>query len=101
MFCISQIRFDFDGLGIDDLGRNFNTLPKLGYMEDVMNSCQLRRKLKVVSYRSTDFKDFKGFDVSRSKFPFYVEPLNTSSRRYSKIHEVSDLKLKGLLRMSA
>jgi hypothetical protein len=37
MFCIGQIRFDFDGLGIDDLGRNLNTLPKLGYMEDVMD----------------------------------------------------------------
>jgi hypothetical protein len=37
MFCIGQIRFDFDGLGIDDLGRNFNKLPKLGYMEDVMD----------------------------------------------------------------
>jgi hypothetical protein len=93
MFCISQIRFDFDGLGIDDLGRNFNTLPKLGYMEDVMNSCQLKRKLKAVSYVSTDFKDFKGSDVSRSKFPFYAEHLNTSSRRYSKIYEVSNLKL--------
>jgi hypothetical protein len=47
----------------------------------------------MVSYGSTDFKDFKESDVSRSKFPFYAEPLNTSSRRYSKIYEVSDLKL--------
>jgi hypothetical protein len=29
MFCIGQIRFDFDGLGINDLDRNLNTLPKL------------------------------------------------------------------------
>jgi hypothetical protein len=47
----------------------------------------------MVSYGSTVFKDFKGSDVSRSKFPFYTEPLSTSSRRYSKIYEVSDLKL--------
>jgi hypothetical protein len=52
----------------------------------------LRRKLKTISYGSTDFKDFKGSDVSRSKFPFYAEPLNTSGRRDSKIYEVSDLK---------
>jgi hypothetical protein len=37
MFRIGQIRFDFDGLGINDLGRNINTLSKLGYMEDVMD----------------------------------------------------------------
>jgi hypothetical protein len=47
----------------------------------------------MVSYGYTDFKDFKGSDVLRSKFPFYAEPLNTSGRRYSKIYEVSDLKL--------
>jgi hypothetical protein len=62
-------------------------------MKDVMDGRYLRRKLKTISYRSTDFKDFKGSDVSRSKFPFYAEPLNTSGRRYSKIYEVSDLKL--------
>jgi hypothetical protein len=50
-------------------------------------------KLKTVSYGSTDFKDFEGSDVSRSKFPFYAEPLNTSGRRYSKIDKVSDLKM--------
>jgi hypothetical protein len=37
MLCISQIWFDFDGLGIDDLGRNFNAFLKLRHMEDVMN----------------------------------------------------------------
>jgi hypothetical protein len=47
----------------------------------------------MISYGSTDFDNFKGSDVSRSKLPFYAEPLNTSSRRYSKIHEVSNLKL--------
>jgi hypothetical protein len=47
----------------------------------------------MVSYGSTDFKDFKGSDVTRGKFSFYAEPLNTLSRRYSKIYEVSDLKL--------
>jgi hypothetical protein len=93
MFCIGQIRFDFDGLGIDDLGRKFDAFPKLRHMEDVMDGRSLRRKLEMVSYGSTDFKDFKESDVSRSKFPFYAEPLNTSSRRYSKIYEVSDLKL--------
>jgi hypothetical protein len=49
--------------------------------------------LKTISYGSTDFKNFKGPDVSRSKFPFYAEPLNTSGRRYSKIDKVSNLKL--------
>jgi hypothetical protein len=48
--------------------------------------------LKMISYGSIDFKDFKGSDVSRSKFSFYAEPLYTSGRRYSKIYEVSDLK---------
>jgi hypothetical protein len=48
--------------------------------------------LKTVSYRSTDFKDFKGSDITRSKFPFYAEPLNTPGRRYSKVYKVSDLK---------
>jgi hypothetical protein len=37
MFCIGQIRFDFDGLGIDDFGRKLNTLPDLGHMEDIMD----------------------------------------------------------------
>jgi hypothetical protein len=53
----------------------------------------LKRKLKMISYKSTDFKDFKGSDVPRSKLPFYAEPLNTSGRRYSEIYEVSDLTL--------
>jgi hypothetical protein len=52
-------------LGIDDLGRNFDTLSKLRYMEDIMNGRQLRRKLKTISYGSTD--------ISRGKFPFYAE----------------------------
>jgi hypothetical protein len=26
-------------LGIDDFSRDLNTLPKLGYMEDVMDGC--------------------------------------------------------------
>jgi hypothetical protein len=47
----------------------------------------------MTSYGSTDFKNFKGSDVSRSKLSFYTEPLNTSGRRYSKIDEVSDLEL--------
>jgi hypothetical protein len=46
----------------------------------------------MISYGSTDFEDFKGSDVSRSKFLFYAEPFNTSGRRYSKIYEVPDLK---------
>jgi hypothetical protein len=37
ILCISHIRFDFDGLGINDFGRKLNTLPKLGDMEDVMD----------------------------------------------------------------
>jgi hypothetical protein len=37
IFCIGQIRLDFDGLGIDDFSRNFNTLFELGYMEDIMD----------------------------------------------------------------
>jgi hypothetical protein len=32
-----KIRFDFDGLVIDDFSRNFDTLPKFRYMEDVMD----------------------------------------------------------------
>jgi hypothetical protein len=39
MLCIGQIRFNFDSLGIDDFGRNLNTLSELGYMEDVMDGC--------------------------------------------------------------
>jgi hypothetical protein len=37
MFCIGQIWFDFDSLGIDDLGGDLNTLSELGYMKDVMD----------------------------------------------------------------
>jgi hypothetical protein len=62
-------------------------------MEDVMDGRYLRRKLKTLSYRSTDFENFKGSDISRSKFSFSAEPLNTSSRRNSKIYEVSNLEL--------
>jgi hypothetical protein len=47
----------------------------------------------MVSYGSIDFNDFKGSDVSRSKFLFYAEPLNTSGRGYPKIDEISDFKL--------
>jgi glutaredoxin-related protein len=39
MFYIGQVRFDFDGLGIDDFGRNFDAFLKLRHMEDVMNGC--------------------------------------------------------------
>jgi hypothetical protein len=38
VFCIGQIRFDFDGLEIEGFSRNLNTLPELGYMEDIMDS---------------------------------------------------------------
>jgi hypothetical protein len=37
MFCIGQIRFDFDGLGIEDVSRNFDAFLKLRPVEDVMN----------------------------------------------------------------
>jgi hypothetical protein len=37
MFYIGQIRFNFDGLGIDGLGRNLDAFPKLRHMKDVMN----------------------------------------------------------------
>jgi hypothetical protein len=37
MFCIGQIWFDFDSLGIDNLGGDFSTLSELGYMKDVMD----------------------------------------------------------------
>jgi hypothetical protein len=37
LFCIGQIWFDFDNLGIDDLGGDLNTLSELGYMKDVMD----------------------------------------------------------------
>jgi hypothetical protein len=37
MFCIGQIRFDFDSLGIDEFGRKFNTLSELGHMKDIMD----------------------------------------------------------------
>jgi hypothetical protein len=37
MLCIGQIWFDFDNLGIDDLGGDLNTLSELGYMKDVMD----------------------------------------------------------------
>jgi hypothetical protein len=40
MFCIGQIRFDFDDLGIDDLGRNLETFSKLRHMEDVMDGIE-------------------------------------------------------------
>jgi hypothetical protein len=47
----------------------------------------------MISYGSINFDNLKGSDVSRGKFSFYAEPLNTSSRRYLKIYEVSNLKL--------
>jgi hypothetical protein len=47
----------------------------------------------MISYGSTNFDDFKGSNISMSKLPFYAKPLNTSSRRYSKIYEVSNLEL--------
>jgi hypothetical protein len=36
-FCIGQIRFDFDSLGIDDRSGDLNTPSELGYMEDIMD----------------------------------------------------------------
>jgi hypothetical protein len=47
----------------------------------------------MICYGSTDFDNIKGSDKSGGKLSFYAEPLNTSSRRYSKIHEVSNLEL--------
>jgi hypothetical protein len=37
MLDVGQIWFDFDSLGFDDFGRDFDTLLELGYMEEVMN----------------------------------------------------------------
>jgi hypothetical protein len=37
MLRISQIWFDLDSLGIDDLSGDFNTFSELGYMKDVMD----------------------------------------------------------------
>jgi hypothetical protein len=47
----------------------------------------------MISYGSTDFDDFKGSNISSGKLPFYAKSLNTSSRRYSKIYEASNLEL--------
>jgi hypothetical protein len=47
----------------------------------------------MVSYGSTDLENFKWSDISRGEFSFYAEPLNTSSRKYSKIYKVSNLEL--------
>jgi hypothetical protein len=47
----------------------------------------------MIRYGSIDFYNLEGSDISRGKFSFYAEPLNTSSRRYSKIYEVSNLEL--------
>jgi hypothetical protein len=47
----------------------------------------------MISYGFTNFDDFKGSNISRGKFSFYAKPLNTSSRRYLKIYEVSNLEL--------
>jgi hypothetical protein len=69
-------------LEIDDLGRDFDAFLKLRYMEDIMNGCWLRRKLKMISYGSTSFKNFKRSNVSRSEFSFHTKSLNTSGRRY-------------------
>jgi hypothetical protein len=69
-------------LKIDDLGRDFDAFPKLTYMEDIMNGCWLRRKLKTISYRSTSFKNFKRSNIPRSEFSFDTKPLNTLGRRY-------------------
>jgi hypothetical protein len=78
---------------VDDLGRGFDTLLKLRHMEDIMNSYYLRRKLKAISYGSTDFENFKRSNISRSKFSSCAEPLNTSGRRYSMIYEITNFKL--------
>jgi hypothetical protein len=40
----------------------------------------------MISYGSTNFDNIKGSNVSRGKFSCYAKPLNTSSRRYSKIY---------------
>jgi hypothetical protein len=47
----------------------------------------------MIGHGSTDFYNLERSDISRGKFSFYAEPLNTSSRGYSKIHEVSNLEL--------
>jgi hypothetical protein len=39
MFNIRYVWLDFDGLEIDDLGRDFDSFLKLRYMEDIMNGC--------------------------------------------------------------
>jgi hypothetical protein len=44
---------------------HFDALLELGYMEDIMNGGQLRRKTNYVSHWATGFGDFKRSDVSR------------------------------------
>jgi hypothetical protein len=47
----------------------------------------------MISYGSIHFYNLERSDISRGKFSFYAEPLNTSSRGYSKIYKVSNLEL--------
>jgi hypothetical protein len=48
----------------NDLSRHFDAFLELGYMKDIMNGGQLRRKMKSVSYWATGFGDFKRSDIS-------------------------------------
>jgi hypothetical protein len=49
----------------NDLSRHFDAFLELGYMKDIMNGSQLRRKTKFVSYWAIGFGDFKRSDISR------------------------------------
>src|SRR6185312_3688979 len=65
IFNIREIGFHQNFLLIDDFGRNSDTFLELGYVENIMDGCESRRKSQTISHGSTFFNDFIWPDIAR------------------------------------
>ena len=65
IFNIREIGLHQDFLLIDDFGRYSDTFLELGYVENIMDGCESRRKSQTISHGSTFFNDLKWSGVAR------------------------------------
>ena len=65
IFSIREVGLHYNFLLIDDFGRNSDTFLELGYVENIMDGCESRRKSQSISHWSTFFNDLIWSDIAR------------------------------------
>ena len=62
---IREVGFYQDFLLIDDFGQNSDTFLEFGYVENIMDGCESRRKSQSISHWYTFFNDLIWSDIAR------------------------------------